>query len=158
MAQLPLISDPDMMQQRWKSLLDPILAGSARQLEIGPIVKVAGSTGSTTYVTTNNALTLDFTAASDATYRIDATVFLDSSSTGQVTFCRIQPLLGNPNVSFSQEAACFGNGGSVAPYLLAQLKEGTRYTFALQLKVSGGTGGLRNDIPSNGQALVAQEL
>jgi hypothetical protein len=161
--QLPLIQDPSLMQTKWKSILDPVIAAQDRQIVIGQAQIAASSTTSATYVTLTTSPTVSFTANNDGMYKIYGTFNAENTANGAKTFLRIFPTQGSPQVMFSQEAitgedAAASPGQSISPFILVTLKANTIYTFTLQMRVNTGTGTLRNDLPASGTALIVEQI
>lgn len=125
---------------------------------IGSSQTSIATTTSTSYVTPTNAPTLSFVSTKTGRFKVSGSFALDGSAS-QDTYCKITLTIGSGTTIFTQEAVVEGtNTVSVSPYTICQLTVNTSYTFALQMKVSGGTGELRNDIFTNGHALILEEF
>lgn len=153
-----------MMQTKWKSIIDPLLSDdSTAQLVIGTPQTQIDTTASTSFVTLSFSPTLDFVADATGKYQISGTFFIENTTANALTSIQIASTLGNPTILFKQDAAegqssASANGVSVSPFVLVKLNQNTRYKFELQMKVSSGTGRLRNDIFTAGQALIARAV
>lgn len=162
--QLPINLPLEMMQARWKSILDPLLSDDGgNQVVVGPAQTQIDTTASTSYVTLTYSPIIDFVANTTGNYQINGTFFIENTTANALTSIQIASTLGAPTILFKQDAAegqssASANGVSVSPYVLAKLNQNTRYKFELQMKVSSGTGRLRNDIFTAGQALIARAI
>lgn len=153
-----------MMQTKWKAIIDPLLSDdSTAQLVIGTAQTQIDTTASTTFVTLQYSPVLDFVADASRKYEIFGTFFIENTTANALTSVQITSTLGNPTILFPQGAAegqssASANGVSVSPFVFVKLKQNTRYKFELQMKVTSGTGRLRNDIFTSGQALIAKAV
>ncbi len=135
----------------------------ARQVEVGTPQTAIGTVTSATYATPPHAPTITFTPRRTGTYRIAGAFIIEAGSLNVAPNLSLLPSGGI--TLFSQELVghvfttgqAGGSPGGVA-YVMMTLTAGTSYTFTVQLKSSSGSASIRNDVPTNGIALTAEEL
>lgn len=162
--QLPLNLDLATMQQKWKSVLDPVIAGSANpQLVIGQAQLAFGSTTSTVFVTIPQSPLVQINVQEPGTFEVSGVFHTENTVAGQNCFLQIACIQGTVQMlrnspTMQGQSSATANGCSTSPYLLCTITQPGTYIFALQLKVSAGTCDLRNDVFKEGQALIIKEI
>lgn len=140
---------------------------TTKQIVIGTAQTSDGSiAGSTSYGTPTNAPAVSITPTRTGTFKISGVVTLEGSVALTESYARINATSGSPTILFSQESYVAGavSGavplGPVSPYTLVTLTAGQSYTFTLQVKSSSASGTItvRNSKPTNGVALVVEEI
>lgn len=134
---------------------------AARQVAIGAAQTSDGTVTSTTFADLSNQPTLTFTAAYTGKYKIYVSFPLSAGTGGSVIVYRINNSVGAATVNFSQEAVqavATANGQSSMAFMIATLTASTAYTFTLQAKASSGSAKCLSSIPTNGVAIIAEQI
>lgn len=135
-----------------------------RGLVVGTAQTSAGTTTSASYAATSNSITVTVTPLRTSTWRIGGSFqCAHSGSVGDTSYLRVIASSGSPTVVFSQEGGFQQETSNqevatMAPYTLVTLTANTAYTFRVEGKTTAGTLTIRNNGPTGGHALVAQEI
>lgn len=141
----------------------PIYA--TKQIVIGTPVTTIGLRTNTAFGATTNPISVSIVPVRTGTFKIGGSFLIEGGALNTDVYVRVAATAGSPTVLFSQEGVAETGitgqvpFGSVTPYLLATLTAGGNYTFQLEGKsIASGQIAIRNDKPSNGQALVIEEI
>lgn len=163
MAQLPLITDPAMMQQRWKSLLDPVLASTEPTFVLSDKLSSALSLNTLTFSALSSTAVISISPSDDTMFMISCSnIPADNTTAGSRSRIALNPIVGNPeivvqgDVVFDTSAALASNPLPTSPYLICKVSGGSTYTFQLQGLVTSGTLEARFDL--NNGYLIAKEM
>lgn len=150
------------VENLWRYVTDIRLS---RQVEVGTANTTSLSTTSASFADiTAPKVTITFTAERTATYRVMLQGIWYSNTAATRTGARLNASAGSPTLVYLQEAHQDFAAGTVnvaTPFLvwgIWDLTADTSYTFDLQVRTSGGTATVRNDIPTNGVKILAEEL
>lgn len=136
----------------------------AKVVTVGTAQTSAGTTTSATYAATTNSITVSVTPLRTGAWKIWGSFqCANTGATATTSYLRVIASSGSPTVVFSQEAGYQNETANqdvttLAPYTIVTLTANTAYTFRVEGKCSAGTFKLENNGPTNGQALVAQEI